>query len=111
MNETALIIVDVQNDFCDNGSLPVPNAEQIIPGINKIIEYFHSSFLPVYATRDWHPIDHCSFKSNGGFAFTTSVKLPSKSVTAPVVASNTTFAPGTGTLSSAITVPVTVVCA
>ena len=66
MNETALIIVDVQNDFCDNGSLPVPNAEQIIPGINKIIEYFHSSFLPVYATRDWLPIDHCSFKSNGG---------------------------------------------
>ena len=50
-------------------------------------------------------------RSNGGLLLTTSVKLPSKSETAPVVASNTTFAPGTGMLSSVTTVPVTVVCA
>ena len=50
-------------------------------------------------------------KSNGGDALTTIVKLPSKSETAPVVASNTTFAPGIGVLSSETIVPVTVVCA
>jgi len=66
MNETALIIVDIQNDFCKGGALEVPNGEEIISGINKIIESFHNSSMPIFATRDWHPSNHCSFQANGG---------------------------------------------
>lgn len=55
----ALIIVDVQNDFCPGGALPVPDGDKIIPVINKII----SKFDKVIATQDWHPKNHISFAS------------------------------------------------
>ncbi|BAT71490.1 nicotinamidase/pyrazinamidase [Thermosulfidibacter takaii ABI70S6] len=61
----ALIVVDVQNDFID-GSLPVPNAESIIPNVNKYIALFSSKGNPLFFTRDWHPENHISFKENGG---------------------------------------------
>jgi nicotinamidase/pyrazinamidase len=57
---SALIIVDVQNDFCEGGSLAVPNANQVIPVIN----HFRERFEHVYISKDWHPADHCSFASN-----------------------------------------------
>lgn len=55
-----LLIIDVQNDFMPNGSLPVPNGNQIIPVINKIQDKFDL----VVGTQDWHPKDHISFASN-----------------------------------------------
>jgi nicotinamidase/pyrazinamidase len=62
----ALVAVDVQNDFFSGGSLTVPNAEEILPVMNRYIEIFQSKGLSVYATRDWHPEGHCSFTALGG---------------------------------------------
>ena len=56
----ALIIIDVQNDFCPNGALAVPNGDQIIEPINKTIPLFKHIIL----SQDWHPRDHKSFASN-----------------------------------------------
>lgn len=62
----ALLIVDVQNDFLPGGSLAVPYGDEIIPVLNRYIATFAARSLPVYATRDWHTQDHCSFKERGG---------------------------------------------
>lgn len=59
-NRTALLIIDVQNDFCPGGSLAVPEGDSIIPVINRI----SSRFGTVVATRDWHPKGHISFASS-----------------------------------------------
>ena len=64
--EDALLIVDVQNDFLPGGSLAVAGGEQVIPVLNRYIGIFTRASLPVIATRDWHPRDHCSFELNGG---------------------------------------------
>lgn len=63
---SALILIHVQNDFCPGGALPVPEGDTIIPLINRYIGLFQSKGLPVVATRDWHPPNHCSFKEQGG---------------------------------------------
>jgi nicotinamidase/pyrazinamidase len=57
MDKGALIIVDVQNDFCEGGALKVPGASQIIPTINRLM----GKFELVIATQDYHPPNHCSF--------------------------------------------------
>lgn len=62
----ALIVVDVQNDFLPGGSLAVPHGDEIIPVLNRYIGAFHARRLPIFATRDWHPADHCSFREQGG---------------------------------------------
>jgi nicotinamidase/pyrazinamidase len=62
----ALMLIDVQNDFLPGGSLAVPSGDEIIPVLNRYIEAFSKASLPVYATRDWHPPDHCSFRAQGG---------------------------------------------
>ena len=62
----ALIVVDVQNDFCPGGALAVKDGDKIIPALNTLVEAFTASKLPVCFTRDWHPPDHCSFRENGG---------------------------------------------
>lgn len=62
----ALILVDVQNDFLPGGSLAVPDGDQVVPVLNRCIELFQQQQLPIFATRDWHPSDHCSFKNYGG---------------------------------------------
>jgi nicotinamidase/pyrazinamidase len=53
--ENALIVVDVQRDFCEGGSLAVPGSGVVIPEINKWIRQFYHSSFPIYATKDWHP--------------------------------------------------------
>jgi nicotinamidase/pyrazinamidase len=58
----ALIVVDVQNDFCPGGALPVPDGDAVIEPINRLAQ--RVSF--VVATRDWHPPNHLSFKEQGG---------------------------------------------
>ena len=84
----ALLIVDVQNDFLSGGSLAVPGGDAVIPVLNRYIALFLAYRLPVFATRDWHPPDHCSFKTHGGSwpshciagsagaAFPTALTLP-----------------------------------
>jgi nicotinamidase/pyrazinamidase len=62
----ALVAVDIQNDFFAQGSLPVPQAEEVVPIINRYIELFHAKALPIFTTRDWHPPKHSSFKEQGG---------------------------------------------
>lgn len=62
----ALIIVDLQNDFCPGGSLGVDEGDQIIPGVNKLAVKFQKAGHPIFATRDWHTPDHISFKDQGG---------------------------------------------
>jgi len=53
----ALLVVDVQKDFCPGGSLPVEDGHEVVPVINALLYKF--SFIVF--TRDWHPPDHCSF--------------------------------------------------
>ena len=62
----ALLIVDMQNDFMTTGKLPVPDSDEIVPALNKYINMFVSNKLPIFATRDWHPPNHISFKQRGG---------------------------------------------
>jgi nicotinamidase/pyrazinamidase len=62
----ALLIVDVQNDFLPGGSLGVPRGDEVVPVLNGYLHVFAERNLPVYATRDWHPEQHCSFRSQGG---------------------------------------------
>ena len=64
--DSALIVTDVQNDFCPGGALAVPRGDQVVPVLNEYIRLFVSSGAPIYATRDWHPPNHCSFKTQGG---------------------------------------------
>ena len=62
----ALMIVDVQNDFCFGGSLAVNQGERIVPEINRWINRCTENGIPVFASRDWHPQHHISFESEGG---------------------------------------------
>lgn len=62
----ALIVVDVQRDFLPDGPVPVAGGDQVVPLLNDYLREFTSRGLPVLATRDWHPTNHCSFKENGG---------------------------------------------
>ena len=58
--KTALLMVDLQNDFCEGGSLAVPGGNAIIPLANQLQAYFDL----IIATQDWHPNDHMSFATN-----------------------------------------------
>lgn len=62
----ALIVVDVQNDFCPGGALGVPEGHQVVPVLNRWIRRFKEAGLPVVYTQDWHPPDHISFAERGG---------------------------------------------
>lgn len=62
----ALIIIDVQNDFCPGGALPVPEGDRVVPVLNRYIEKFTRAKLPIFATRDWHPEKTRHFKAYGG---------------------------------------------
>ena len=56
----ALLVIDVQNDFCRGGTLEVPNGDLVVPIINRLMDRFSHVIL----TQDWHPADHSSFASN-----------------------------------------------
>ncbi|MBI2081762.1 MAG: nicotinamidase [candidate division NC10 bacterium] len=59
----AVILVDVQNDFCPGGALPVPEGDRVVPALNALLERVRAVAV---ATRDWHPPNHSSFKPHGG---------------------------------------------
>lgn len=63
---SALLIEDVQNDFCAGGSLAVPGGDEVVPVLNLYIELFRKEGLPVLASRDWHPEDSHHFREGGG---------------------------------------------
>ena len=62
----ALLIVDVQNDFCPGGALAVEEGDQVVPVLNRWIEEAQRRDIPIYASRDWHPPHHISFRERGG---------------------------------------------
>ena len=56
----ALLVIDVQNDFCPGGALAVPDGDAVVPVINRLA----AAFPHVAMTQDWHPSDHRSFAAN-----------------------------------------------
>ncbi len=84
--------MDVQNDFCPGGALGVPEGDKIIPVVNKYIKIFSKNKLPIFATRDWHPVKTRHFKEFGGVwpihclqntrgaAFHPDLKLPKEAI-------------------------------
>jgi nicotinamidase/pyrazinamidase len=69
----ALIVVDVQNDFCPGGSLAVADGDAVVPVINRLARFFG----PIVLTQDWHPAGHASFaSSHPGKAPFETIELP-----------------------------------
>jgi nicotinamidase/pyrazinamidase len=66
VKETALLIVDVQNDFCPGGALPVPDGAAVVAPINALVDRFRADGSPIYASRDWHPAVTRHFAASGG---------------------------------------------
>src|SRR3989344_2587601 len=62
----ALLVVDVQNDFCPGGALPVPNGAQVVKPLKGTITHFHKNGWPVFPSRDWHPEETKHFEEFGG---------------------------------------------
>jgi nicotinamidase/pyrazinamidase len=84
----ALIVVDAQKDFCPGGALPIEKGDEVVPVLNRWITGATDKGVLIYASRDWHPIHHISFKEQGGLwpphclqdsdgaAFHPDLKLP-----------------------------------
>ncbi len=66
VGKDALLVIDVQNDFCPGGALPVLDGDRVVPVLNLCIEKFKAAKLPVFAKRDWHPEKTSHFKTFGG---------------------------------------------
>lgn len=62
----ALIVVDVQNDFCPGGTLAVERGDEVVEPLNRLIEQFLEQGEPVYKSRDWHPAQTRHFTAHGG---------------------------------------------
>jgi nicotinamidase/pyrazinamidase len=90
--DTALLIVDVQNDFCPGGALPVPDGDRVVPVLNRYIEQVQADGGDIIASRDWHPPGtrhfraaggpwppHC-VQGTGGAAFHARLDLPTRAI-------------------------------
>lgn len=66
MKNSALLLVDIQNDFCTGGALAVNESDIVIQTANQLIHDFKLSKNPIIASLDWHPADHLSFAENSG---------------------------------------------
>lgn len=62
----ALIVVDVQNDFCPGGALPIEDGDKVVPVLNRWIDAALVQDVPIYFSRDWHPAQHISFRQRDG---------------------------------------------
>lgn len=65
-NKKALLVVDVQNDFCPGGALAVAHGDEVVQPLNKLIDEFLERGEPVFKTRDWHPEKTKHFAAYGG---------------------------------------------
>jgi nicotinamidase/pyrazinamidase len=91
-DKAALIVVDIQRDFCPGGALPAQRGDSIVPAANRYIAEAHDIGMPVYASRDWHPPVTTHFKEYGGewpphcvqgspgAAFHPDLRLPSDAI-------------------------------
>ncbi len=96
----ALLVVDVQNDFCEGGALAVPHADRAVAALNRYIAEAVAKGVTVYASRDWHPAVTRHFKAFGGdwpvhcvqeshgAAFHPDLRLPAGAI---VISKGTTF--------------------
>lgn len=66
MGKAALIVVDVQKDFCEGGALAAADTSSLLQPLNAFIEMARAAGAVVVFTRDWHPANHSSFQVNGG---------------------------------------------
>ncbi len=62
----ALLVVDVQRDFCPGGALAVEEGDRVVPVLNKWVREAQGRNAPTFFSRDWHPLGHPSFKERGG---------------------------------------------
>jgi nicotinamidase/pyrazinamidase len=62
----ALLVIDMQVDFLPGGALGVPKGDEVLAPVNRLLRLFGNQGLPIYASRDWHPRNHCSFAARGG---------------------------------------------
>jgi nicotinamidase/pyrazinamidase len=62
----AILVLDLQNDFCLGGSVAIAGGHTVAAQMAKAVVYFQAAGLPIYATQDWHPADHASFRTEGG---------------------------------------------
>ncbi len=62
----ALVVVDVQNDFCPGGALAVAHGDEVVPVLNRAAARFAAAGAPVFASRDWHPPVTRHFRAGGG---------------------------------------------
>jgi nicotinamidase/pyrazinamidase len=62
----ALVVVDVQRDFCEGGALAIPDGDAVVPVLNRWTVAADANGIPIYASRDWHPLRHPSFVDLGG---------------------------------------------
>ena len=98
----ALIVIDVQNDFCPGGALAVGGGHEIVPLVNDLIDRFEHVVL----TQDWHPADHMSFADNhpGAAPFSTVGKEVKEGDTLLIVEAmkvmNPITAPRSGTITA-----------
>ena len=65
-NGDALIVVDVQVDFCPGGALPIEHGDEVVAVLNHWIAGASEAQIPIYISRDWHPQHHLSFAESGG---------------------------------------------
>jgi nicotinamidase/pyrazinamidase len=92
VDRSALLVVDVQNDFCPGGALAVPNGDRVVPALNRHIADAIARGWPIYASRDWHPAvtrhfqmyggewpPHCVQNSEGA-RFRSDLELPQSSI-------------------------------
>jgi nicotinamidase/pyrazinamidase len=63
---TAVLVVDVQRDFCPGGALAVSGGDRVVPVLNETLLAAHTRGIAIYATRDWHPSDSSHFLAGGG---------------------------------------------
>ena len=63
---TAVLVIDVQRDFCPGGALAVPGGDRVVPVLNQVLRAAQARRLAVYATRDWHPRHSSHFVAGGG---------------------------------------------
>lgn len=66
MADRVLLLVDVQNDFCPGGALPVPEGDRVVGVLNEYVKRFERAGAEVYASRDWHPQVTRHFQNQGG---------------------------------------------